>query len=239
MYFTLKHDSGDAKEKLLAGCKKYLADHPGVVWFAAGILVEGHKREVNDRDFDVALHMVFKDKASHDKYEKADKHHKFIEEFQENWKAVRVFDSFVNVSSHGGQKHQHEKAKDDHEHGDAHHEHEKHQPDQAKKPRLPDPAASFAGMVRGKVVAKYDSGDFALDVAHVTDEWQHSKAHNSKSLVGKTVLVNGRKEHGENVAKFIHSLKVGEMITIDVAHQGRGEALTILELTEEQRKQIK
>lgn len=234
VYFTLKHDSDDAKEKLLAGCKKYLADHPGVVWFAAGILVEDHQRDVNDQDFDVALHMVFKDKASHDKYQNADKHHKFIEEFQENWEAVRVFDSFVNVSSHAGTESRRHPEKPK-----AHHEQEQHQPDQAKKPRLPDPASSFAGMVRGKVVAKYDSGDFALNVAHVMEEWQHSKAENPKSLIGKTVLVNGRKEHGENVAKFIHSLKIAEMVTIDVAHQGKGEALTILELTEEQRERIK
>ena len=241
VYFTLKNDSGDAKEKLLAGCKKYLADHPGVVWFTAGIIVKDHKRDVNDQDFDVALHMLFKDKASHDKYQNADRHHRFIQEFEENWEAVRVFDSFVNVSSHGGseKKHHPEKADADHEHAKPHHTPEKPHADPVKKPRLPDPAASFAGMVRGKVVAKYDSGDFALAVAHVMDEWKHSKAENPKSLLGKTVLVNGRKEHGENVAKFIHSLKVGEMITIDVAHQGKGEALTILELTEQQRQRIK
>ncbi len=100
VYFTLNQDSDDAKEELVAGCKKYLADHPGVVWFAAGAIVEDHKREVNDRDFDVALHMVFVDKQSHDKYQEADGHHKFIEEFKENWKTVRVFDSFVVTSSY-------------------------------------------------------------------------------------------------------------------------------------------
>ena len=154
---------------------------------------------------------------------------------------LRMFDSFVNVSSHAGMEHGHhpEKAKADHPHENAHRVHEKHQPDHAKKPRLPDPAASFAGMIRGKVVAKYDSGDFALDVAHVMDEWQHSKAENAESLIGKTVLVSGRKEHGEPVAKFMRSLKIGEMITIDVAHPGKGEALTILELTEDQRQRIK
>jgi hypothetical protein len=241
VYFTLKHDSDEAKEKLLAGCKKYLATHPGVVWFAAGIRVTDHQREVNDRDFDVALHMVFKDKESHDKYQNADNHHKFIEEFQENWKAVRVFDSFVDVSSHVGIKNLHhpDQPQGTHAHEKAHQEQKKHQPDQAKKPRLPDPASSFAGMVRGKVAAKYDSGEFSLDVAHVIDEWQHSKAENPKSLIGRTVLVNGRKEHGENVAKFVRSLKVGEMITIDVVHQGKGEALTILELTQKQRQRIK
>ena len=50
----MKHDSGEAKENLLAGCREYLADHPGIVWVAAGILVEDHQRDVNDRDFDVA-----------------------------------------------------------------------------------------------------------------------------------------------------------------------------------------
>lgn len=102
VYFTLKHDSDDAREKLLAGCKKYLANHPGVVSFSAGILVEDHRREVNDRDFDVALHLVFKDKESHDKYQNADSHHKFIEEFQENWEAVRVFDSFTHSNRASG-----------------------------------------------------------------------------------------------------------------------------------------
>jgi len=218
VYFTLNDDSGQAKEDLVVGCRKYLADHLGVVWFAAGVLVADHQREVNDRDFDVALHMVFKDKALHDKYQKADAHHKFIEEFQENWKAVRVFDSYVNVSSHGGLKEKQDR------------------PDQAKKPRLPDPASRFAGMIQSKVVAKYDSGDLALAVEKVTEVWSHSKAKDPSSLVGKTVLVNGRKENGEPVARFIRGLKKGQTITIDVAHLGKGEALTILELTQQQRQ---
>jgi len=38
----------------------------------------------------------------HDKYQQAERHHKFIKEFQETWQSVRVFDSYVNVSSHAG-----------------------------------------------------------------------------------------------------------------------------------------
>jgi hypothetical protein len=52
-------------------------------------------RPVNDRDFDVALHVVLKDKCAHDAYQKADRHLKFIEENQSNWKKVRVFDSYA------------------------------------------------------------------------------------------------------------------------------------------------
>lgn len=102
VFFALKHDSSEEKEKLIEGCKTYLSSHPGVVWFAAGVLAEEYTREVNDQDFDVALHVVFKDKASHDDYQQAENHKKFIETFRENWKAVRVFDSYLNVSSHGG-----------------------------------------------------------------------------------------------------------------------------------------
>jgi hypothetical protein len=101
VYFTLKDNSTKAKRELVEGCKTFLSDQPGTVFFAAGMRVEEHDREVNDRQFDVALHIVFKDKASHDKYQKADKHHKFIEKFKHNWKSVRVFDSWLDAAKKG------------------------------------------------------------------------------------------------------------------------------------------
>jgi hypothetical protein len=101
VYFSLNDNSPEAKAKLIAACKKYLSDHPGTVWFAAGPLAEDLNRDVNDRAFDVALHLVFQDKAAHDRYAKAEKHLKFIEEYQGNWKKVRVFDSYVEAFSHG------------------------------------------------------------------------------------------------------------------------------------------
>lgn len=101
VYFSLKDNSPEAKAKLVAACKKYLAGHPGTVWFAAGSLAEDFQREVNDRDFDVALCLVFKDKAAHDAYQKHERHLKFIEENKDNWKKVRVFDSYLDVTDHG------------------------------------------------------------------------------------------------------------------------------------------
>jgi hypothetical protein len=95
VYFSLKDNSAQAKEKLIAACKKYLADHPGTVRFDVGSLADDLKRDVNDRDFDVALHLVFKSKAAHDQYSKAQRHMKFIEENKDNWKKVRVFDSYL------------------------------------------------------------------------------------------------------------------------------------------------
>ena len=52
--------------------------------------------EVNDRDFDVALHIVFADQAAHDLYQDAELHHRFIAENKAKWKKVRVFDSVVD-----------------------------------------------------------------------------------------------------------------------------------------------
>ena len=98
VYFTLKDDSASAKTKLVGACKKYLSGHPGTVFFAAGTRAEDLSREVNDRDFDVALHIVFKDKAAHDKYQDARRHKTFIEENKDNWKKVRVFDSKVETA---------------------------------------------------------------------------------------------------------------------------------------------
>jgi hypothetical protein len=97
VFFSLKDSSEPAKGKLVAACQKYLTAHEGTVFFSVGILASDLTRDVNDRDFDVALHVTFKDKAAHDKYQEAPRHKQFIEENQGNWKKVRVFDSYVEA----------------------------------------------------------------------------------------------------------------------------------------------
>jgi hypothetical protein len=62
VYCSLKDNSTEAKQKLVASCKKYLARHTGTVSFAAGTLCEDLKRDVNARDWDVGLHLVFASK---------------------------------------------------------------------------------------------------------------------------------------------------------------------------------
>src|SRR5437763_2503570 len=95
VYFKLKDPTPENREKLVAACKKYLSDHEGTVYFAAGVIGDAFKREVNDRDWDVALHLVFADKVAHDKYATHPEHLKFIEEHKESWAKVRVFDSEI------------------------------------------------------------------------------------------------------------------------------------------------
>ena len=93
VFFTLK-DAADT-QKMTDACFKYLKDHPGVVYFAAGPLVKELERPVNDRDFHVALLVVFKTKKDHDTYQTAPAHLKFIEENKPLWDKVRVFDSYT------------------------------------------------------------------------------------------------------------------------------------------------
>jgi hypothetical protein len=95
VYFSLGDKSQAAKDRLVESCHKYLKKHPGVVFFAAGTPVGDLDREVNDRDFDVALHIVFRSRADHDRYQVAESHKKFVEENRAGWVRVRVFDSYV------------------------------------------------------------------------------------------------------------------------------------------------
>ena len=95
VYFALNDDSEAARSKLVEECYKHLGNHPGIVFFAAGQVVESHQRDVNVRDWQVSLHIVFKNKDYHDQYQSAPNHHKFIEQNKDNWKSVRVFDSFI------------------------------------------------------------------------------------------------------------------------------------------------
>jgi hypothetical protein len=96
VYFTLKAPSEPARQSLLAACKRYLTDHPGVVFFACGVLEPSLDRPVNVRDFDVALHVVFDTIESHDIYQEAPRHLQFVQENRDSWASVRVFDSTVD-----------------------------------------------------------------------------------------------------------------------------------------------
>jgi len=93
VYFTLKEKTPAARQALVAACNKYLTDHPGLLHFSAGVLAEQYAREVNDRDFDVALHALFIDSAAHDAYQVAPRHLAFIAEQKATWAKVRVFDA--------------------------------------------------------------------------------------------------------------------------------------------------
>jgi hypothetical protein len=93
VFFTLAESNDDNRAKLVEGCKKYLDKHDGLVYFGVGVNAPEYNREVNDRDYDVALHLVFETAKHQDAYQTHPRHVKFVEKCQGLWKKVRVFDS--------------------------------------------------------------------------------------------------------------------------------------------------
>jgi hypothetical protein len=98
VFFALQDRSAEACQRLLAACRKYLAPHAGIVFFACGTRAAELHRDVNYLDFDVGLHIVFTDQAAHDAYQASEPHAQFIAENKANWRKVRVFDSVVASS---------------------------------------------------------------------------------------------------------------------------------------------
>jgi hypothetical protein len=93
--FTLKDRSEEAKRQLLADCKQYLSTQPGTVFFAAGTLAADIQWSISDRDFDVALLVVFQDKAAHEAYQDSPEHIEFLDKHSSAWSAIRVLDAYV------------------------------------------------------------------------------------------------------------------------------------------------
>jgi hypothetical protein len=97
VFFSLNDASPAARAELVAACRKHLAGHPGTLVFSVGVVAAELARPVNDRDFDIALHITFESRAAHDSYQEHPRHAQFIAEQQKNWKKVRVFDSWVEL----------------------------------------------------------------------------------------------------------------------------------------------
>ena len=96
VFFKLKDRSPTAIQALVAASHANLATQPGTVFYACGTLEPKLTRPVNDREFDVALHVVFTDRAAHDAYQTCAPHQEFIASQKDNWDTVRVFDSIVD-----------------------------------------------------------------------------------------------------------------------------------------------
>ncbi len=182
------------------------------------MLAEELNREVNVCDFDVALYVVFANKAAHDQYQTHPRHLQFIDEFKSLWDSVRVFDAYLAAAETDRPKAPGDKTPDP----------------KSTRIALPDAAAHFAGMIEGKVVEKRE-GRVVVLVEKVARQWEHSKAKDPQALVGKRVLVAAGKH--APVARFVAGLKEGETVELDVANR-EGEELVILELTAEQRKRV-
>jgi hypothetical protein len=95
VYFSLQDNSAKTKTEFVSACKKFLSKHPGEVYFAAGTLAEERKLRSSDRDFDVAIVIVFKTQADLARFDKSERHLQFVAQNKKNWKKVRVFDALA------------------------------------------------------------------------------------------------------------------------------------------------
>jgi hypothetical protein len=106
-----------------------------------------------------------------------------------------------------------------------------------KRAKLPAAAKGFAGMIEGKVVS-VKKASLVLKVDKVAQVWEANKAKDPQSLIGAEVRVVCRKEAdkpAEKQVRYLGTLKAGDTTVLDVANK-KGNALTLLELTEEQRE---
>lgn len=87
-------DPSDPKsaDKLIEGAEKYLRPVPGVQHFHVGRMVPS-PRPVVDQSYQVALNLVFSDKAAQDAYQEHPMHVEFVEKvFKKVCKKVVVYD---------------------------------------------------------------------------------------------------------------------------------------------------
>ncbi len=96
VFFTLTDSSDTACQNLIDAANKYLKPHDGIAYFGVGKLATEYDRPVNDRDFHIALNVVFETKEAHDVYQVSEMHLEFIAQQKSNWASVRVFDAHVN-----------------------------------------------------------------------------------------------------------------------------------------------
>ncbi len=90
--FWTKPEVPGAAEELLAGMERYLKPIPGALHYHTGRMVPSH-RPVVDQSYQVALNLVFPDKATQDAYQVHPLHVEFVEKvFKRVCQKVVVYD---------------------------------------------------------------------------------------------------------------------------------------------------
>jgi len=208
VFFKLKENSAKSKQALVDACNKYLSKHDGVAYYSAGILADDLKREVNVRDFDVALHLVFKNKAAHDKYQTHPRHEQFIKENKDNWANVRVFDSYVQAGSETSSR----------------------LPDPVR-----GFSGMIRGKVTGKQDAHITLTVDEVVQVWSTSKAENPKKLLGQIVLVDARGNDGQPV--ASATRYVASLKVGETVSLDVRH-AQGDVFSILDLTAEQRTRI-
>jgi quinol monooxygenase YgiN len=95
LFFSLKEPTEENKAALIQACEEFLSQHPGLIFFAVGTRDEKLNGAFNDKNYDVALHMVFQNKQALSTYARTDAHQKFVAKCTPMLSGLRIFDSSV------------------------------------------------------------------------------------------------------------------------------------------------
>jgi len=94
VYFDLK-DPADT-EALMRDCLARLTDIPGVRALEVGERCAEFKTPRNDQTFEVALWVLFDDRAAHDGYQVHPQHRALVEAWTPKLAGIQVFDAWVS-----------------------------------------------------------------------------------------------------------------------------------------------
>lgn len=91
VFFVLEDPTPERCSALVAACEKLRAI-PGVVRVTTGVRDASQTRDVNRKDFHVALHVEFDSAAAYDTYLPHPIHQELLDGFAAGFQAVEVFD---------------------------------------------------------------------------------------------------------------------------------------------------
>ena len=96
VYFRLADRRPGTFEVFVSSLRKYLspAKHDGMVGFRLSYRAVEMKRRLNDRDFDILMHMVFETIEAYNNYRKSTPHDEWIDLYGSLSSDRRVFDSY-------------------------------------------------------------------------------------------------------------------------------------------------
>ena len=99
VFFTLKDHSAESRSKFVDSTRKHLGAIEGTTYFSVGSIAEDAdvQEGASVKEWDVALHVVFPDKAAKAAYLKNPHHDAFVAENKDQFEKVQVFDSFLSV----------------------------------------------------------------------------------------------------------------------------------------------
>lgn len=98
VFFKLMDIADPVLDEFVGACVKYLSGHDGQVHFSVGLRAVDIQRDVSDSSFDVAMHMIFANRAKYDEYAASPPHEEFITATAGMSTGRRVLDSYIETS---------------------------------------------------------------------------------------------------------------------------------------------